>query len=115
MTCLVVAGEDVGGLGHEVHAAEHDELGVVLVGRDTRQAEAVAPGVGPAHHFFALVVVAEDEQPFAEGRLGGGESALRVPRAWRPRRSRRVGFGVAPFVTTVEDARLFLRTGLSHR
>ncbi len=44
---LVGPGEDVGRLGHEVHAAEHDELGLRLVGGDAGQTEGVTPGVGP--------------------------------------------------------------------
>ena len=66
---LVVAGEDVGRLGHEVDAAEHDVLGR-RVGGQAGQAEGVAPGVGPAHDLVALVVVAEDEEPVAERGLG---------------------------------------------
>ena len=82
---LVVAGEDVGRLGHEVDAAEDDELGLGLVGGQAGEPEGVAPGVGPAHDLVALVVVAEDEQPGAEGGLGARRSC-------RParRRSRRV-------------------------
>ena len=45
---LVVGGEDVGGLGHELHAAEHDVLGVTLVGGEARQAERVAPRHRPS-------------------------------------------------------------------
>ena len=67
---LVGAGEDVGRLGHEVDAAEDDELGLRLVGGDAGQAEGVAPGVGPGHHLVALVVVAEDDQPGPERGLG---------------------------------------------
>ena len=66
---LVVAGEHVGRLGHEVHAAEHD------VGRPRSlsaakpgELERVAAGVGPADDLVALVVVAEDEEPVAERR-----------------------------------------------
>ena len=64
---LVVAGQDVGRLGHEVHAAEHDVLGLGALLGQHRQPERVAPGVGPAHDLVALVVVAEDEQPVTEG------------------------------------------------
>ena len=65
---LVRRGEDVGRLGHEVDAAEDDVVGVAAVRGDARQAEGVAPGIGPAHHLVALVVVAEDEHPGAERR-----------------------------------------------
>ena len=67
---LVVGGEDVGRLGHEVHTAEHDVVGGAVVGRQPGQPEGVAPGVGPAHDLVALVVVAEDHQPRPERRLG---------------------------------------------
>ena len=69
---LVVAGEDVGRLGHEVHAAE-DDVGGGAVGREPGQLEAVAPGVGPFHDLVPLVVVAEDQQPVAELRLRGAD------------------------------------------
>ena len=62
-------GEDVGRLGHEVHAAKDDEVGVAAVGREPRQPEAVAAGVRPAHHLVLLVVVPEDQEPPAEGVL----------------------------------------------
>ena len=75
---LVVVGEDVGGLGHEVDAAEDDELGVGALLGEHRQAVAVAPGVGPADDLVALVVVAEDEQAVAEGRLGGADPVVEV-------------------------------------
>jgi hypothetical protein len=67
---LVVAGEDVGRLGHEVDAAEHDEIGLWALLGQHRQPVRIAPGIGPAHDLVALVVVAKDEQAVAEGRLG---------------------------------------------
>ena len=66
---LVVAGEHVGRFGHEVDAAEDDEFGR-RVGRQPGQSVGVAAGVGPPHDLVPLVVVAEDEQPFAELGLG---------------------------------------------
>ena len=66
----MVTGEDVGGLGHEVHTAEHDVLGLGPFLGQHRQAERVAPCIGPAHDLVTLVVVAEDEQPVAQGGLG---------------------------------------------
>src|SRR5439155_2136956 len=56
---LVGPGEDVGRLGHEVHAAEHDVGGLAVLGRVAGQLQGVAPGVGPADDLIALVVVAE--------------------------------------------------------
>ncbi len=64
---LVVAGEDVGRLGHEVDTAEHDVLGLGSLLGEHRQLERVAAGVGPGHDLFLLVVVTEDEDPVAEG------------------------------------------------
>ena len=64
---LVVTGQDVGRFGHEVHAAEDDVLGLGMLLGEHREAVRIAPGVGPAHDLVALVVVAEDEEPVAEG------------------------------------------------
>jgi hypothetical protein len=67
----VVAGEDVGALGHEVHAAEHDVLRVGARRRLLGELERVAGDVGELDHLVALVVVAEDEDVAAEGVLRG--------------------------------------------
>ena len=67
------AGEDVGRLGHEMHAAEDDVRGVFVVGSETRQLERVATGVRPLDDFGALVVMSEDEQLRAERGLGGAD------------------------------------------
>ena len=75
---LVVAGEHVGRLGHEVHAAEDDVGGGLVVGGEAGELERVARGVGPADHLVALVVVAEDEQPLAERRLGRSRCGRRA-------------------------------------
>jgi hypothetical protein len=69
----VVAGEDVGRLGHEVHTAEHDVLGRVVGRRQPGQPEGVPAGVRPAHDLVSLVVVTEDQELVAERRLGGGD------------------------------------------
>ncbi len=74
----MVGREDVGGLRHEVDTAEDDELGVVLLLREHRQAERVASCVGPSHHFLALVVVAEDEEPGTEGGLGRADPRCEI-------------------------------------
>ena len=74
----MVAGEDVGRLGHEVHAAEDDELGVGVLLREHREPERVAAGVGPSHHLVALVVVAEDEHAIAEHRLRRADALREV-------------------------------------
>jgi hypothetical protein len=68
---LVVAGEDVGALGHEVHSAEHDEFRFRASGGLLGQLERVAGDVGELDDFIALVMVTEDEEPITESRLGG--------------------------------------------
>jgi hypothetical protein len=67
---LVVAGQDVGRLGHEVDPAEDHELGLGPGRGLLGQAEGVAAGVGELDHLVALVVVAEDERPLAQGSPG---------------------------------------------
>ena len=67
---LLGAGEDVGRLGHEVHAAEDDVLGARASGRVAGQLEGVAGDVGELDDLVALVVVAQHEDPVAEGLLG---------------------------------------------
>ena len=74
----MVAGQHVSRLGHEVHATEHDELGVGMLLREHREPERVAPRVGPPHHFVALVVVAEDEEAVAERGLRGADALREV-------------------------------------
>jgi hypothetical protein len=66
----VVAGQDVGRLGHEMDAAEDHELGLGAGRGLLGQAEGVAAGVGELDDLVALVVVAEDERPLAEGGPG---------------------------------------------
>ena len=70
-TCWSGGGEDVGGLGHEVHAAEDDVGGLRAGRRLLGELERVAGHVGELDDLVALVVVAEHEQPVAQGRLGG--------------------------------------------
>jgi hypothetical protein len=72
------AGEDVGRLGHEVHAAEHDELGLGAGRGVAGQLERVARDVGELDDLVALVVVTEDEQAIAERGLGGGGAGHEV-------------------------------------
>ena len=67
--------EDVGHLGHEVHAAEDDVLGLGL-GREARQAERIAGQVGVLVHIRPLVVVAEDGRACAQPGPGGNDARL---------------------------------------
>ena len=53
---LVGPGEDVGALGHEVHAAEQDVVGLGPVGGLAGQLERVAADVREADHVVALIV-----------------------------------------------------------
>ena len=69
ITCCVGAGEDVGRLGHEVDAAEDDELGLGPGRRLAGELERVAGDVGELDDLVALVVVAEHEDPLAQLRL----------------------------------------------
>ena len=71
ITRWCVAGEHVGRLGHEVHSAEDDVGRLAVVRRELGELERVAHGVGPAEDFVTLVVVAEDQEPFAERGFGG--------------------------------------------
>ena len=73
---LVVGGEDVGGLRHEVHAAEDDVRRFRPVGRVLRQRERVASVVRELDDVLALIVMAEDHDLVAEG----GPRAADAPR-----------------------------------
>ena len=50
-------------------------VAVVVVRRESGKLERVADHVGPADHFVALVVVAEDQEPITEGGLGGRDAS----------------------------------------
>ena len=58
--------QDVRALGHEMHAAEDDEVGVAALRRLLRQLERVAAEVGELDDVVALVVVAQNHQPLAQ-------------------------------------------------
>ncbi len=75
---LLGAGQDVGRLRHEVHAAEHDELRVRARGGVARELEGVAGDVGELDDLVALVVVPQHEQPVAELLLGGPRAGDQV-------------------------------------
>ena len=83
--------EDRGGLGHEVHAAEGDDVGVGG-GRLAAEAERVADVVGDVLDLGELVVVGEDDRV----ALAGERAHLVLQRAGRPRgraAAARVGLG----------------------
>jgi hypothetical protein len=76
----VVAGEDVRALGHEVHAAEDDELALLALGGELRELVAVPAGVGELDDLLPLVVVPQDHHPVAERRPGAGDAGVQVRR-----------------------------------
>ena len=69
-------GEDVGGFGHEVHAAEHDVVGVRAFGGVLGQLEGVAHEIGVLDDLVTLVEVAQNQQFGAETLLGVGDALL---------------------------------------
>ncbi len=73
----ILAAEQVGALGHEMHAAEDDVPGLGL-GGDLGELVAVAGRVGEADNFVALVVVAEQEHLLAELGASLGDSPSMV-------------------------------------
>ena len=74
---LFSGAEDLGGLGHEVHSGEKDDVGIDRL-RPHRQGERVAQKIGDGLHFGRRVVVRQDhgvfltlEIPDAAAELGG--------------------------------------------
>ena len=70
--------QDVGGLGHEVHAAEHDRLGVGHRQRGVGELERVAHEVGVLDDLVALVEVPEDHELAAERLLGSADARVQL-------------------------------------
>ncbi len=70
--------EDVRGLGHEVHAAEHDRLGIRHRLRRVGELERVAEEVGVLDDLVPLIEVAEDHHPVAECRLRGADARVQL-------------------------------------
>ena len=70
--------EQVGGLGHEVHAAEHDRLGVGPAERGVRELERVAHEVGVLDDLVALVEVTEHDDAVAERGLRGADARVQL-------------------------------------
>ena len=75
---LLGRAREVGGLGHEVHAAEHDGLGIGPGLRRVRELEGVADEVGVLHDLVALVEVAEDDDAVAERRLRRADAVVQL-------------------------------------
>ncbi len=107
--------EDVGGLRHEVHAAEDDVLGVLAFGGELRELERVAPHVGELDDVLALVVVAEHDGAVAEPgasrtdarrELLGRERPVLLGDVLLPARERALfgeRYGLEPLVRLADD------------
>ena len=79
-------GQDVGRLGHEVHAAEDDAAAIAAVGGHLAELIAVAAQVGEGDHLVLLIVMAQNQQLRAQaacGRLGCAPTARRSPATCR--------------------------------
>ena len=72
------AQSDVGALGHEMHAAEDDELGLALAGRGARELQRIAGEVGELDDLVALIVMTEDDQAIAERLLGRRDAGVHL-------------------------------------
>ena len=70
--------QDVGALGHEVHAAEHDVVGFVARGRRAGELQRVADVIGELDHFVALIVMPEDDDAFAERRFCSRDAGIEL-------------------------------------
>lgn len=91
-----LGGEEVGGLGHEVNAAEDNELGSLFArssGGELRELEGIAGEIGVADDLVGLVVVAEDDESVAElaatridrgGEVIVGERPVSFGELWLP-------------------------------
>ena len=70
--------KDVGALGHEVDAAEHDELGLAARRGGTGQLQRVADIVGELDHLIALIVMAENDDAVTERFLCFGNPRIHL-------------------------------------
>ena len=67
---LVIAGQNVGALCHEMHAAENNELRLWSCGGLLGELERIPGDIGELNDLVTLIVMAQDEEPFAEFLLG---------------------------------------------
>ena len=63
---LVVGGQDVGGLGHEVDATKYDDLGLAC-GSFLRETEAISGYIGEDHDLLHLIMVTQNHEAIAKG------------------------------------------------
>ena len=75
---LLRPGQQVGGLGHEVHAAEDDRLGIGVLQRGVRELEGVADVVRVGDDLFALIEVPEHDDAVSERVLGGADACVEL-------------------------------------
>ena len=72
---LVGTRQNIGGLGHEVHAAEDDVASLGLRGQ-FGEPPTIALIVGKLNHFVALVVVPQHDTLLAENLAGGANASI---------------------------------------
>src|SRR5262249_26525551 len=63
---LVIGAQDISALGHEVHAAEHDELGIRMLSYMTRELVRIAGVISELDHFVALIVMTKNHETSPE-------------------------------------------------
>ena len=74
----MIARENVSGLGHEVHATEHDCFGFGVGFSGVCQLERIAQVVGVLNDFIALIKVAENHNALAECRFGCADALVQL-------------------------------------
>ena len=73
---LLFGAEDLGGLGHEVHSGEEDDVGVDRL-RPDGEGERVAQKIGDGLHFGQRIIVGEDHGSLAAFELfDAGEEVI---------------------------------------
>jgi len=70
--------KDVRALGHEVHAAEDDELRFAAARGGARELQRVADVVGELDDLIALVMMPKDHDTIAERLLGGRNAGVHL-------------------------------------
>jgi hypothetical protein len=75
---LMIGAEHVGALGHEMDAAENDEVRLRVSADLAGELERVAGVVCELDHFVALIVMPENHEPGAERRPGAGNADIHL-------------------------------------
>jgi len=68
--------EYVGALGHEMHAAKDDVIGLGTCGCQLGQFERVAAKIGVLDDLVTLVVMPQNDEPLAKHRPGGSDTLV---------------------------------------